>query len=252
MVDLEQDLLLAIETLSEGDIRAVLDAGLDPRAPIQGKVPVQWLTEMYLRSDSFTACLRLLLERGARIEDPVLVPVLLNDAEDLAKALDANPHLVAHRTNLVSSFTPLLGATLLHVAAEYGHLEAARTLIQKGADVNARAAMNDQGFNGHTPLFHTVNSWRNRSQPVLRLLLAAGARCDVRLPGLVWGAGFEWETTFFEVTPISYAQLGLLPQVTRNEGDIYDNIRLMLEASGLVVPPLPNVPNRYLRPKAKG
>lgn len=251
MINLEQDLLLAFETHSVDDIRTILDAGLDPCVPIQGKSPVLWLTEMYLHSDSFPACLRLLLERGAVIEDAALVPVLLNDAEGLAKAVGANPQLLDHRTNLVSCFTPLIGATLLHVAAEYGHLEVSRTLIQLGADVNARAAVNEQGFNGHTPLFHTVNSWRNRSQPILRLLLEAGARCDVRLPALVWGHGFEWETTFFDVTPISYAQLGLLPQVTRNEEDVYGNIRLMLEASGRGAAPLPNVPNRYLQPKQK-
>jgi preprotein translocase subunit SecA len=65
-----------------------------------------------------------------------------------------------------------------------------------------------------------------------------------------WGKGFEWETTCFDVTPISYAQMGLLPQFQRRERDIYDNIKLLLEASKRKVPPLENVPNRYLEPKA--
>jgi hypothetical protein len=42
----------------------------------------------------------------------------------------------------------------------------------------------------------------------------------------------------------------LLPQVHRSERDIYDNIKLLLEASGRTVPPLDNVPNRYLNPRA--
>ncbi len=251
MTDLERDLLLGFELHSVDEIRASLDGGLDPRVPIEGKLPIQWLTEMYLRSDSFASCLRLLLERGAVLPDPVLAPVLLNDADGLTAAVRDNPLLLEHRTTMTSCFTPLVGATLLHVAAEFGHLDAARVLVQMGADVNARAAVTREGFNGHTPLFHTVNSWKNRSQAILRLLLAAGARCDVRLPGLVWGQGFEWETVFFDVTPISYAQLGLLPQVTRDERDIYANIRLMLEASGRAVTLLENVPNRYLQPKAK-
>jgi hypothetical protein len=46
------------------------------------------------------------------------------------------------------------------------------------------------------------------------------------------------------------AQFGLLPQVHRTELDIYDNIRLLIEAAGRTVPPLDNVPNRYLNPKA--
>ncbi len=71
----------------------------------------------------------------------------------------------------------------------------------------------------------------------------------MRLAGITWGKGFEWETTFFDVTPVSYAQLGLMPQVHRRERDIYHNIRLLLEAAGRPVPPLANVPNRYLQPK---
>jgi len=149
---------------------------------------------------------------------------------------------------MVSAFTPLIGASLLHVAAEFGNLKAARVLIEMGADVNARAAVDLHGLNGHTPLFHTVNSNANRSAPLLRLLLDAGARVDVPLPGIIWGKDMEWETTFFDVTPVSYAQLGLLPQVHREERDIYDNIRLLLEAAGRTVPPLENVPNRYLHP----
>jgi hypothetical protein len=84
----------------------------------------------------------------------------------------------------------------------------------------------------------------------MRLLLAAGARTDVRLAGLGWGQGYEWETTFFDVTPISYAQLGLMPQVHRNEREIYANVRQLLAGAGRPLPPLNNVPNRYLQPKA--
>jgi hypothetical protein len=67
---------------------------------------------------------------------------------------------------------------------------------------------------------------------------------------ITWGKGFEWETTLFDVTPVSYAQFGPLPQVHRNEQEIYANIRRLLEAAGRPVPPLENVPNRYLNPKA--
>ena len=45
--------------------------------------------------------------------------------------------------------------------------------------------------------------------------------------------------------------MGLLPQVHRQERDIYQNIRNLLQAAGRPVPPLDNVPNRYLQPKAK-
>jgi hypothetical protein len=242
------DILVAFELHSVEQIGAALDKGLDPRAPIQGKSPVNWLTEMYSRGDDFPACLRLLLDRGAVLDDPAVAPVLLNDAEALRAAIHANPSRVNHRTSMVSAFTPLVGASLLHVAAEYGHANVARVLIEMGADVNATASLDEYGLNGHTPIFHTVNSNNNRSAAILTLLLNAGAKSDVAVRGITWGKGFDWETTLFDVTPISYAQFGLLPQVHRQERDIYDNIKLLVASAGRTVPPLENVPNRYLKP----
>jgi len=243
---IEFDLLGAFETHAVDEIRAILDGGFDARSSLKGKPLTTHLTEMYSRSDAFPACLRLLLDRGAVLDDPRIAPVLLDDAEGLAEALRRDPALITHRTSMVSAFTPLAGASLLHVAAEFGHLNAARVLIEMGADVHARAAVDEYGLNGHTPLFHTVNSAWNRSAPLMRLLLDAGADPGVRLAGLTWGKTMEWETTLFDVTPVSYAQFGLLPQVQRSERDIYDNIRTLLAASKRRVPPLDNVPNRYL------
>ena len=244
------ELLIAFELHSVRKIQEILDRGLDVQAPIRGKSALSWLTEMYTRSDRFPECLRLLLDRGAVLEDPIVGSVLLNDAEAVRAAIQINPSLIGRRTTMVSTFTPLVGASLLHVAAEFGHVNVARVLVEMGADVNATASVDEYGLNGHTPLFHTVNSNENRSAPILRLLLDAGARSDLHLRGITWGKGFEWETTLFDVTPVSYAQFGLLPQVHRKERDIYDNIRLLVEAAGRTVPPLNNVPNRYLNPKA--
>lgn len=103
-------------------------------------------------------------------------------------------------------------------------------------------------MNGHPPLFHTVKSNGNRSEPIMRLLLNAGARTDILLHGITWGNGFEWETTCFDIMPISYAQLGLLPQMHRSDRHIYANVKTLLYAAGSSTPPLDNVPNRYLYP----
>jgi hypothetical protein len=65
----------------------------------------------------------------------------------------------------------------------------------------------------------------------MQLLLDAGARTDIHLAGFQWGKGFDWETIFFDVTPISYAQIGLMPQVHRCEADIYNNIQTLLNAA---------------------
>jgi hypothetical protein len=157
--------------------------------------------------------------------------------------------MLFHRTTLRSAFVSLEATTLLHVAAEYGNLNAARKLVQLGADVNAPAGINDYGLNGHTPLFHTVNSNGNRSVPIMRLLVENGADCEFLVKGLEWGKGYPWETTFVDVTSISFAQMGLLPQVHRNERQIYDNICFLLESAGRAVPQLTNVPNEYLQGK---
>ncbi|HLJ96250.1 MAG TPA: ankyrin repeat domain-containing protein [Gemmataceae bacterium] len=249
MTPAQQRLLDGFDGHDVEEVRAALRDGADARSPVRGKLPIEWLTEQHTRSDRLPACLRLLLEAGAVPPDPVIVPVLLDDADAVRAAVRSDPLLLNHRTTMVSSFTPLVGASLLHVAAEYGNLNAARALVELGADVNATAAVDEHGLNGHTPLFHTVNSNANRAEPIMRLLLAAGANAGVRLAGITWGKGFEWETTFFDVTPVSYAQLGLMPQVHRRDRDIYANIRLLLEAAGRPVPPLANVPNRYLQPK---
>jgi ankyrin repeat protein len=243
----EEQLLAAFDGHHFDGIRAALQAGADPCSPIRGKTPIYWLLEEYMRSDRLRDCLGLLLERGAMVEDPAVTPVLLDDADGVRTAVTETPTLLDHRTTLTSAFTSLVGASLLHVAAEYGNVNAARALIEAGADVNAAAAFDEYGLNGHTPLFHTVNSIFNRSEPIMRLLLSAGAKPDIRLKGISWGKGYPWETTFFDVTPVSFAQMGLLPQVHRSERDIYSNVKALLEAAGRTVPPLENVPNRYLR-----
>src|SRR5262249_28340397 len=232
----EQELLSAFDGHEVESVRVALDAGADPCSPIRGKLPVNWLLEEYTRSDRLADCLRLLFERGAVLDDPAVAPVLLNDADAIKAALRATPSFLDHRTILISSFTSLVGVSLLHLAAEYGHVDAARARVEAGADVNATAAVDEHGLNGHTPLFHTVTSIGNRSEPIMRLLLAAGAKPDVRLAGITWGKGYEWETTLFDVTPVSYAQMGLLAQVHRSERDVYANIRLLFAAAGRHAP----------------
>ncbi len=52
--------------------------------------------------------------------------------------------------------TPLQGATLLHMAIDYHEREIFDWLLDHGADPNARAAVDADGFGGHTPLFSAV------------------------------------------------------------------------------------------------
>jgi len=241
-----ETLFLGFESHSTEKIQEALASGIDVNSPIDGRTPLAWLMEMYSRSPKFSDCVRCLIQAGARCVDSGLQAVLLDDAELLTAELRKNPSLIRHRVDIRCAFTPLHGASLLHVAAEFGLVKAAAVLIEAGADIEARAAVDDFGFNGHTPIFHTVCQNRNHCQPVLRLLLEHGAKTDIRLSGITWGKSFEWETTIFDATPVSYAQAGLLPQFQRDERDVYENIKLLTLASGRVIPKELNVPNKYL------
>ena len=100
------------------------------------------------------------------------------------------PDMGCHDDINATQGTPLKGTTLLHLCADYDEIEIARWLIGKGMDVNARAAVDPDGFGGHTALFGTVVSqpsfWMNYNKrgpfeaPLARLLLDHGADPNVR------------------------------------------------------------------------
>ena len=187
-----------------------------------------------------------MLGNGAVIEDPVLRALLIDDAVALRRWMKARNFRMERRFDLNCTFTPLRGVTALHICAEYGSVKCARALIKAGANVNAKAAVDADGIGGHTPIFHTVNSNANYGRPMMELLVNSGARLDVRLKGLVWGSGFEWETVLFDQTLFSYTQCGLLRQFQRAKKDIYDNLAYLYECRHPARAPIRNVPNRYL------
>jgi hypothetical protein len=82
--------------------------------------------------------------------------------------------------------------------------------VQRGADVNARAAVDEDGFGGHTPLFHAVVGLGRRDDAKARFLLERGAdphaRSSVR--GQLRDMGDpekERMHEFHDVTPLGYA-----------------------------------------------
>ena len=99
------------------------------------------------------------------------------------------PEFGCHDEVLATQGTPLAGTTLLHLCADYDEFEIARWLLEQGMDPNARAAVNPEGFGGHTALFATVvsqpNYWMNfRNQPqeapFTQLLIDHGADPTIR------------------------------------------------------------------------
>jgi len=241
------ELLGAFETHDPAAIRSALDAGCSPTALIDGKSPLTLLTEMYTRTSRFADCLRVLLDAGASFNDPFLESLLLDDADKLRGILKSSSSELARRFHLNCAYTPLVGASPLHICAEYNSIRCARVLLDAGHPIDATAAIDASGFGGHTPLFHTVNSNRNYCRPMMELLVDAGGSLDVRLKGIVWGSGFEWETTILDVTPLSYAQCGLYFQFHRREDHIYSNLVYLYQKQYGQPLVLRNVPNKYLQ-----
>ncbi len=245
-MSLEADYLGAFEEHSPEGIRAALAAGASPTTPIKGKSPVECLIEGYLRSPRFASCLQVLIDAGATI-DPVLKALVLDDAANLRQLVEARGQEASeYRLRVPCAFTSCEGVTPLHICAEFNAVRCAQVLLDAGADVNASADTDVNGFGGQTPVFHAVNSIFNYCRPVLELLAEAGADLEVRLRGLVWGRGAEWETTVLDVTPISYAQCGLYAQFHRDERDVYGNLAYLYRRRHGADLQVRNVPNKYL------
>jgi ankyrin repeat protein len=187
-----------------------------------------------------------MLAAGAVIDDPLLEAVLLDDEPAVRRLASAPGERLDRLLDVASAYTSCMGVSALHICAEFNSVRCAAALLKTGLDVNVRARIDENGFGGHTPLFHAVNSNHNHCRPVMDLLVEAGADVDVRLKGLVWGEGLEWETVVFDVTPLSYAQCGLYRQFHRDEKDVYGNIAVLYRARHGTEAPIRNVPNRYL------
>ena len=243
----KNELLGAFETHDPAAIRAALAAGCSPTVLIDGKSPLILLTEMYTRTSRFTDCLRVLLDASASFSDPLLESLLLDDATKLRMLIHKSSSELTRSFNLNCAYTSLAGASPLHICAEYNSIRCAHLLLDAGHPIDAAAAIDANGFGGHTPLFHTVNSNRNYCRPMMELLADAGASLDVHLKGIVWGSGFEWETTILDVTPLSYAQCGLYFQFHRREDHIYSNLVYLYQKQYGQPLALRNVPNKYLR-----
>lgn len=247
---LEADILGAFEEHSPDGIRRALAAGVSPTDRIKDKTLIDSLVESYLRSPRFSACLRVLLDAGATIDDPVLQALLLDDETSLMRLLQAHGRESRdRRLRVPCAFTSCEGVSPLHICAEFNAVRCARVLLDVGADVNAAADIDADGFGGQTPVFHAVNSIFNYCRPMMEMLVDAGAALDVRLKGVLWGAGADWETLVLDVTPLSYAQCGLYAQFHRREEDVHSNIGYLYERRyGTPLHPR-NVPNRYLAPR---
>jgi hypothetical protein len=128
------------------------------------------------------------------------------------------PELGCHDEILATHGTPLAGATLLHMCVDYDEIEIARWLLEQGMDVDVKAAVDSDGFGGHTALFATVvsqpNFWMNHNgqpqvAPFTQLLLDHGADPNARASlrkQLHPGYGEDTMHEYRDVTPLSWGE----------------------------------------------
>ena len=202
------------ETVEPLALQWLLERGANPNcADPKRKHPgtaLDYVIGTYSRSEKLGSCIDILLSAGGvtKYNIPAALNLLRNRLDALAENLDAEPALLHRRFpeldfgSTAARRLKLRGATLLHVAAEYGNVGAAKMLLDRGADVNARADLDESGVGGQTPIFHAVTQFADWGLPVARLLIDRGAELTVRvqLPG-----HYERLEELVECTPLGYA-----------------------------------------------
>ena len=222
-------------TLSDSGTAFALEIGAKVRDP-QGRrlAPVDVVLETDSRKPAAKhAILEMYVQHGLELPDTPAMAVHRGRIDLLEAHLRRDPGLLGrtftheeiyppelgcHDEVLATHGTPLAGATLLHLCVDYDEMEIAQWLLAQGMDVNARAAVDRDGFGGHTALFATVvsqpNFWMNHQgrpqvAPFTELLLDHGAEPNVRASlrkQLHPGYGEETPHEYRDVTPLSWGQ----------------------------------------------
>ena len=213
-------LFAACEAIDPAALQWLLDHGAnpntrDPRQSAAGHAypgtALDYLIGCYGRSaERMSECIEILLAAGGetRYDAPPVLDLLRNRLDRLAEHLDRDTGLARRQfPELDCGMTggrslTLEGATLLHVAAEYGNPNAAKLLLDRGADVNAPAAVNQAGVGGQTAIFHAATQFGDDGLPVVQLLIERGADLGllVKLPG-----AYEQPDEIVECTVLQYA-----------------------------------------------
>ena len=210
------------ESLQPEALKWLVDHGANPNCRDYGYqisghaypgTALDYVITSYGRSPQhLSACTDILLEAGGvtKYDVPGLLSLLRGRLDDLAELIDADPALVQRRFSELDCGQTggrnllLQGGTLLHVAAEYGNPAAVALLLDRGADINARATVDEAGVGGQTAIFHAVTQFDDEGLPVTQLLVERGADLAVRvkLPG-----NYERPGEIVECTALGYALL---------------------------------------------
>lgn len=227
----QQGLMWTCETLNESGMSFLLRLGAEI-ADSQGNrlAPVAMLLQTYSRHpEGKHRCLELVTARGIELPDTPVMAVHRGRIDLLEQHLRRDPDMLRRTFSLEEIYppslgcgpdpsyglhgTPLAGATLLHICVDFDEIEIGCWLIDHGADVNVKAAIDADGFGGHTPLFCCVVSQaflcgRQQDAVFARMLLDHGADPNARA-SLRKRLRFVADESMHEsrdVTPIGWGQ----------------------------------------------
>lgn len=218
------------ETLNQHGFEFLVNAGA-ALANGEGNTlaPLAMVLETYSRNPAGKhAILQHFMRKGYNLPGTPVMAFHLGDVEGLKRHLQQDPQLINRRftyreiyplelgcgNNLTDGLhgTPIDGTTLLHLAIDFDEREIFDWLIGQGADVNAAASVDSDGFGGHTPLFNAIvsNAYANGLQKdgyMARQLLALGAHIYRRVnlrKYLDWREEPGWHIAL-NVTPHEWA-----------------------------------------------
>jgi hypothetical protein len=216
----------ACETLNPAGLGFLAELGA-PFTDGEGDrlAPLALALETYGRNPNGKhAVLDIFVRQGYVLPDTPMMAFHRGDLDRLQEFLRREPNLVERRFSSVEIYppnlgcakdgrsgmhwTPIDGTTLLHLAIDFDEKEVFALLLAHGADVNARAQVDPEGFGGHTPLFNTVVSHGANQGSMARMLVQRGALTTVRASlrkFLDWCETPRWHEAR-EVTPVEWGR----------------------------------------------
>lgn len=194
--------------------------------PDMAKASIAMLLSTYSRSPNEKhTCIKLIEGAGYELEDTPPMAVHKGDIKSLKQQLKAHPGLFKApytEADIYPSFwgikagdglhlAPLEGAGLLHMAVEYDERELLYWMLEEGADPNFRAAIDGEGYGGHTALYATTVSYTFQDSSKAEALLKAGAdpalKATIRKQLRYMGQRhLEKMYVFEDVTAVEFAQ----------------------------------------------
>jgi hypothetical protein len=188
----------ACETLNPAGLGFLADLGA-PFTDTKGDrlAPLALALETYGRNPAGKhAVLEIFVRQGYTWPDTPIMAFHRGDAAGLKDFLHRDPSLIERRFSCLEIYppelgcskdgrsgmhwTPIDGTTLLHLAIDFDETDIFELLLEHGANVNALAKVDAEGFGGHTPLFNAVVSHGKQQAVMARRLLEGGASTTLR------------------------------------------------------------------------